>query len=72
MRAVKKYKKLTYKDRQTLEEKLKEGESVVNIANIIGTSTQMIYYELNSRTKKNEDGKIDFKNYNALRAQLSL
>lgn len=72
MRAVKKYKKLTYKDRQTLEEKLKEGESVVNIANIIGTSTQMIYYELNSRTKKNEDGKIDFKNYNALQAQLSL
>lgn len=65
-------KSITYDDRKIIEEKIKEGKSIYDIADILGTRASNIYYELNQRTPKDENEKIDYKNYNAYDAQMSL
>lgn len=65
-------KSITYEARKIIEEKIKEGKSVYDIADILGIRASSIYYELNQRTPKDENEKIDYKNYNAYDAQMSL
>lgn len=67
-----KKKKITYQDRKTIETRLKSGQSVYEIAKEIGLNPQSIYYELRIRTKRNEDGTLDYYNYDADYAQMSL
>lgn len=65
-------KAITYEARKIIEENIRKGKSVYDIADILGTRASNIYYELNQRTPKDENEKIDYKNYNAYDAQMSL
>lgn len=65
-------KQITFKERKLIEEELKKGTSVYDIAMKLNRYPATIYYELNQRTEKNESGKIDYSKYNAEKAQLSL
>lgn len=50
---ARKYKRLRYEDRRTIEKMLKAGDSIVEIAAAVGTHRDTIYKELNrSRTDK--------------------
>lgn len=44
--ARKQYKRLRYKDRQTIEKMLKAGDSIVEIAAAVGVHRDTIYKEL--------------------------
>lgn len=44
---ARKYKRLRYEDRQTIEKMLKAGDSVVTIAGELGVHRDTIYKELN-------------------------
>ena len=65
-------KTITYEARKIIEENIRKGKSVYDIADILGVRASSIYYELNQRTPKDENEKIDYKNYNAYDAQMSL
>ena len=65
-------KTITYEARKIIEENIRKGKSVYDIADILGTRASNIYYELNQRTPKDENEKIDYKNYHAYDAQMSL
>lgn len=44
---ARKYKRLRYEDRRTIEKMLKAGDSIVEIAAAVGTHRDTIYKELN-------------------------
>lgn len=44
---ARKYKRLRYEDRRTIEKMLKDGDSVVMIAGALGVHRDTIYKELN-------------------------
>lgn len=48
---ARKYKRLCYEDRQTIEKMLKAGEKVVTIAGELGVHRDTIYKELNRSAK---------------------
>ena len=48
--AKRKYKRLHYEDRQTIEAMSKQGSSVSDIAEALGTHRDTIYRELNAAT----------------------
>ncbi len=43
---ARKYKRLRYEDRQTIEKMLKAGDSIIEIAAAVGTHRDTIYKEL--------------------------
>lgn len=43
---ARKYKRLRYEDRQTIEKMLKAGDSIIEIAAVVGTHRDTIYKEL--------------------------
>ncbi len=43
---ARKYKRLRYEDRQTIEKMLKAGDSVIEIAAAVGTHRDTIYKEI--------------------------
>ena len=57
--AKRKYKRLHYEDRQTIEAMSKQGSSVSDIAEVLGTHRDTIYREFEVR-KEHCCGKISF------------
>lgn len=62
---ARKYKRLRYEDRQTIEKMLKAGDSIVEIAAAVGTHRDTIYKEI-------KRSGTDERTYTATAAQATL
>lgn len=62
---ARKYKRLRYEDRQTIEKMLKAGDSIVEIAAAVGTHRDTIYKEI-------KRSGTDERTYTAAAAQATL
>lgn len=63
---------LSLETRENLEKLLKAGYNINQISKILNMNRNTLYYEVKTRTKPDENGNIDYKNYSAAYATLKL